>query len=311
MPDQTEFAAGQIIAGGIDLGGSKIEAQVFGTDWAVLARRRVETPTTYEALLAAVVALIGWIDAAGAVPVGIAAAGLVHPVTGLVMAANLPVKGRPFPADIRAAVGRGVTYINDVHGFTLSEAVFGAARGQSPAVGLMIGTGVGGGVAVEGRLATGALGLGGEFGHFALAAAPVLAHGLPVIRCGCGRMGCTETLISGPGLARIVRHKTGREMTPAQIGLARKTDTNIAGCWDIWCELVAETLFTLCLTLDPACIVLGGGVAQIDGVAGDLTAALQRAQLAGFPVPVVRLAEAGDASVARGAAYAALTGAGA
>lgn len=296
-----------MIAGGIDLGGTKIEAQVFRPDWSLAARRRVDTPKGYDDLLAVMADQISWIETqAGAVPIGIAAAGLVNPATGLALTANLPATGRPFPADIVAKAGRAVTYINDCRALTLSEAVFGAAKGFSPAIGLIIGTGIGGGVAVHGRLIAGPAALGGEFGHFALAAGPVLAHGLPVIRCGCGRLGCTETLISGPGLSRIVRHKTGRDLTPPQIATLRKTEATIAECWDIWCDLVVEMLMALCLTIDPACIVLGGGLSKIDGVVTDLTAGLARAQLAGFRLPALRLAEGGDASGARGAAYAAL-----
>lgn len=296
-----------MIAGGIDLGGTKIEAQVFAADWSVAVRRRIETPKDYNGLIDAMANQIAWIEAqAGAVPVGIAAAGLVNPATGLALTANLPATGKPFPADIVAAAGRRITYVNDCRALTLSEAVFGAAQGASPAIGLIIGTGIGGGVAVNGRLVEGPATLGGEFGHFALAAAPMLAHGLPVLPCGCGRVGCTETLISGPGLSRIVMHKTGRRMTPPEVVAARKTDTDIAECWNIWCELVAEMLLTLSLTVDPACIVLGGGLSQAEGVIPDLTAALQRAQLAGFVIPSLRLAEGGDASGARGAAYAAV-----
>jgi predicted NBD/HSP70 family sugar kinase len=296
-----------MIAGGIDLGGTKIEAQIFNADWSLALRRRVETPKDYKALVAAMADQIAWIDSlSGAVPIGIAAAGLVNPATGLALTANLSATGRPFPADIAAAAGRAVTYINDCRALTLSEAVFGAARGSSPAIGLIIGTGIGGGVAVDGRLLAGQAALGGEFGHFALAAGPVVAHGLPVLRCGCGRIGCTETLISGPGLSRIVRHKTGRDLTPAEIAARRKSEPDIAECWNIWRDLLAEMLLTLCLTIDPACIVLGGGLSNIEGVIDDLFAALGRVQLAGFRIPALRLAEGGDASGARGAAFAAL-----
>jgi predicted NBD/HSP70 family sugar kinase len=296
-----------MIAGGIDLGGTKIEAQIFNADWSLALRRRVETPKDYKALVAAMADQIAWIDSlCGTVPIGIAAAGLVNPATGLALTANLSATGRPFPADIAAAAGRAVTYINDCRALTLSEAVFGAARGSSPAIGLIIGTGIGGGVAVDGRLLAGQAALGGEFGHFALAAGPVVAHGLPVLRCGCGRIGCTETLISGPGLSRIVRHKTGRDLTPAEIAARRKSEPDIAECWNIWRDLLAEMLLTLCLTIDPACIVLGGGLSNIEGVIDDLSVALGRAQLAGFRIPALRLAEGGDASGARGAAFAAL-----
>ena len=301
-----------MIAGGIDLGGTKIEAQVFDAGWQVVARQRIATPRDYPGLVTATADLVGWCEAqAGwALPVGVAAAGLINPATGLALTANLAATGQPFPADIAARAGRSVSYVNDCRAFTLSEAVFGAARGLSPAVGLILGTGVGGGVAVGGRLLHSPAAVGGEFGHFAVAAGPVVTHGLPVVRCGCGRTGCSETLISGTGLARIAAHltgrdRTGRDWTAEAVAEARHTDPQAARIWAIWCEVVAEVLITLCLTLDPACIVLGGGLSRAVGLVPDLTAAMIRAQLPGFAVPLLVLAQGGDASGARGAAYAA------
>jgi N-acetylglucosamine kinase len=292
---------------GIDLGGTKIEAQVFDADWTRVAHRRIDTPRDYPGLVSAMAAQIAWADAqAGRVlPVGIAAAGLVNPATGLAYAANLAAMGHPFPADIDKAVGRHVTYVNDCRALTLSEAIFGAARGLSPAVGLILGTGIGGGVAVGGRLVEGPATLGGEFGHFAIAAAPVVAHGLPIITCGCGRPGCTETLIAGPGITRLTKAMTGRDLTAPEITAARSTDPELGRVWVVWCELVAEMLKTIVFVVDPACIVIGGGMSHAPGLVGDLTAALRAIQLPGFSVPELRLAQGGDASGARGAAYAA------
>ncbi|MES2145025.1 MAG: ROK family protein [Pseudomonadota bacterium] len=160
-----------MIAVGIDLGGTKIEAQIFDADWTRVAQRRIDTPRDYPGLVAAMADQIAWAGAQGGprLPVGIAAAGLVNPATGLALTANLAATGHPFPADIAATAGRRVSYVNDCRALTLSEAIFGAARGLSPAVGLILGTGIGGGVAVEGRLVEGPATLGGEFGHFAIA----------------------------------------------------------------------------------------------------------------------------------------------
>ena len=298
-----------MIAGGIDLGGTKIEAQVFADGWVLADRRRIDTPKDYDALVAAMADQIGWIAArAGrALPVGIAAAGLVNPVTGHAFTANLPATGRPFPADIAQAAGQPIAYVNDCRALTLSEAIFGVGRGASPVVGLILGTGIGGGVAVDGRLLPGPAMVGGEFGHMAAPAHLVAAHGLPVVRCGCGAMGCTETLIAGPGLARVARALTGRDLTPPEIADGKATDGDLARVWSVWCALVAELLKTLCFTIDPAVIALGGGLSKIPGVAEDLTAALRATQLPGFGIPRIAVAEAGDASGARGAAHAAWT----
>lgn len=296
-----------MIAAGIDLGGTKIEAQVFDPDWGQTQRRRIDTPKDYAGLVAAMADQIGWIKSLGGkdIPVGISAAGLINPGTGLALTANLPATGKPFPADIAAASGHPVTYINDCRAFILSEATFGAARGASPALGLILGTGIAGGVVIGGRLMSGHATVGGEFGHFPMSAGPVVAHGLPVLRCGCGRIGCTETLLAGPGLSRLAAHLVGRSVTAEEITTARLTDPDLARVWAVWLELAADLLVTLCFTIDPQVIVLGGGLSKAPGLAADLTAALGRAGFAGFRLPTIRLAEGGDASGARGAALAA------
>lgn len=297
-------------AAGIDLGGTKIETQLFDKSWRLVEHRRTPTPADYPGLIGELADHIAWAEAkiGQGAPIGLASAGLVNPTTGLALTANLPSTGKPFPADLAAKTGRPVKIVNDCRAFALSEAIFGAARGMTPAIGLILGTGVGGAVVIDGKLVPGFAAVGGEFGHFGLAAAPVVAHSLPVLRCGCGRMGCTETYISGPGLSRIVRHLGGADLTARQIADARATDPALQQAWAIWVNLLAEALLTLCLTIDPACIVLGGGVSAAPGLVADLSAALQGAQLPGFPVPPIRLAEGGDASGARGAAYAAWEG---
>ncbi|MGL5008406.1 MAG: ROK family protein, partial [Paracoccaceae bacterium] len=181
--------------------------------------------------------------------------------------------------------------------------------GFSTAMSLNLGTGIAGGVVVNGKLLDSPTGTGGEFGHFPLPAGPVQRHSLPILACGCGRSGCTETLIAGPGLARIVALKTGRGMTSKDIATDRHNDPALADCWAIWMELLTEFVITLTLTVDPGCIVLAGGLAQTEGLIPDLTQSLGKAQLGGFAIPVLRLAEGGDATGARGAAYAAWRGA--
>lgn len=294
-----------MMAVGIDLGGTKIEAQVFDADWQVQRRERVPTPQTYPELVQAVAGLIARTDSADA-PVGIAAAGLIHPRTGLAYTANLPATGKPFPADISAACGRGVKYVNDCRAMTVSEAMFGAARGRSPVVGLILGTGVGAGVAIKGRLLEGLSRVGGEFGHTPAPAHIVVQHELPVVQCGCGRMGCIETYIAGPGLTRLAQHFLGTPLDPKTLA-ARAGEPEVAQVWEVWTAFTAELLITLTMMIDPDCVVMGGGLSLIDGVTDRLQAALQQAQLPGFDVPEILLAEGGETSGARGAAHAAWT----
>jgi N-acetylglucosamine kinase len=298
-----------MIAAGIDLGGTKIEAQVFDSAWTRVDLRRIPTPATYDALVAAMTDQIAWVEGLGhpGLPIGIAAAGLINPSTGLALTANLPASGKPFPADISRAAGRPITYINDCRAQALSEAIFGAARGFRTALALNLGTGLAGGIVVDGKLLPGPTGLGGEFGHFALPAHIVVAHNLPILRCGCGRLGCTETLIAGPGLARIHRHLTGVNSQPKDITTQRMTDPRAAATWQIWCDLTAELIHTLCYVADPECVVLAGGLSQAPGLIADLTTALQRAQLPGYGIPTLRLAEGGETTGARGAALAAFS----
>ncbi|WP_322891657.1 MULTISPECIES: ROK family protein [unclassified Yoonia] len=296
-----------MMALGIDLGGTKIEAQLFAPDWRMADRRRIETPATYPALVAALCDLVVWADSMSGDPVavGIGAAGAVRPRDGVVLAANLPAQGKPLPADLAQALGRPVSYLNDSRALALSEAVFGAGRSHASVFALVIGTGVGGGHVCSGRLQTGTSGTGGEVGHMSAPAHLVQAHGLPLVACPCGRRGCIETLISGAGIARLAKSLTGQELSAPQIVAARATDPAMQVVWDLWCALTADLIQTLTLTLDPDCVVLGGGLSDIPGVVADLTAAVAQAQFDGFGSPVILRAEGGAASGARGAAYAA------
>lgn len=292
-------------AAGIDIGGTKIEVQLFDADWSAMGRQRIATPASYDELVAAVVAQIKWAEdqVEGQVAIGIGAAGLVNPRTGLALTANLPATDHPFPADIAKGSGRQITYVNDCRALALSEAVFGAGQGKRTVMSLILGTGVGGGIAVDQSILQGPTAMGGEFGHTAAAAHVVNAYDLPLWQCGCGRTGCIETYIAGPGLARLAKHLTGQDMTPEEIAAQRHGE--MAQVWSIWCACVGEFIHTLTLTADPDMIVLGGGLSKIDGITEDMMQAAKAAQIGDFDVPQIVVAKGGDASGARGAAYAA------
>lgn len=292
-------------AAGIDLGGTKIEVQVFDDDWQVAVRHRVSTPTDYGDLVRAIADQIAWADnqAGTTIPVGIGAAGLLNPATGHVLTANLCASGKPLPSDIAKTVGRPVAYLNDCRALALSEAVFGVGRGHHTVMALILGTGIGGGVAIGREILHGPTRTGGEFGHTAASAQLVAQYRLPIVPCGCGRMGCVETYISGPGMTRIAKAMTGQDVAPPHIAAAR--NGNMAEVWSAWCALTGDLLRNLILTVDPDVIVLGGGLSQIDEVATALYDAAKLAQIGDFDVPAIVLAEGGDTSGARGAAYAA------
>lgn len=294
-------------AAGIDLGGTKIELQLFDDNWQVAARRRVATPQTYPELVSGVVDLIRWGDAkaGAALPVGIGAAGLVHPRSGLTLTANLCASGKPFPHDIMSALGRDVTYVNDCRALALSEAVFGAGRGHNSVMSLILGTGTGGGLAIGGKLLTGPTMTGGEYGHTSAPAHLIAAYGLPLFSCGCGRTACIETYVSGTGMRNIAKAVTGKDWTPPEIVAALSSDDAARKVWDIWSALTGDLIHTMTLTVDPDVIVLGGGLSQIDGVADTLMAAAKQAQFGEYDVAPIVLPQGGDTSGARGAAFAA------
>lgn len=265
------------------------------------------TPHDYPSLVAALADEVRWAKQYADIPVGIGAAGLVNPATGKALTANLCANGEALPADIAAAAGTAVTYMNDCRALVLSEAVFGAGRGHRVVAGLILGTGVGGGLATDGILHPSGRDISGEFGHIAAPAHLVLQHDLPIVRCGCGQMGCIETLIAGAGLSRIAQVKLGRTMTPQDIAQKRHDDPAVGQVWDIWVGLVADLLHTVSRISDPDIFVVGGGLSKIPLVAQALQIGIDASQFRGFKTAKVVIAQGGDTSGARGAAYNALT----
>ena len=308
LPDQVTLrwcADDHMIVAGLDIGGTKIETRVFGDDWAEIARTRCDTPTNYAGLIAAVTEQVRLAEAKTGLlsAVGVGAAGLLNPQTGLTLTANLPASDRPFPQDITTSVGRPVTFINDAQAFALSEAAFGKAKEYQKVIALIIGTGVGGAMTLDGRLVPGPTRTGGEFGQIPAPAHLVQKYDLPLMTSPSGRVGCIETLISGAGLEMIHTHFTGQTAKAPDIAAQATGET--AQAWTVWCALVAELIQTLTLVADPDVIILGGGLSRASGVVDDLSAAAASAQIKGFGTVPILLAEGGDASGARGAAYAA------
>lgn len=272
--------------GGIDLGGTKIEAQLFDPSGAPVGpASRVPTPRQSVAdLVAALAGRIAWLDAAAgsAVPVGLAHPGSVDPATGRLFAANLVASGHPLGPALSEAAGRDVPMLNDGLAFALSEARGGAGTGRVM-LGIVAGTGLGGGVAIDGRVPPRAGGRGLEIGHVGLPARALKRHRLPLRTCGCGAEGCAEMYCSGTAITFLRATVPGDPL-------------------GVWADLLADTLSAAILTLDPDVIVLGGGVSRIPRIDARLSRALDRHALGGATPPPVRLATFGDASGARGAA---------
>lgn len=289
------------LAGGIDLGGTKIETRLFDTEtWKTVASREDPTPREqYRSLLAALIAAMNWLVDKGAGTVGLGAPGLISP-EGIALTANLPANGMPLRSDLESALDRPLPIINDCRGFTLSEARFGAGRCANSVLGVVIGTGLAGGFVTNGKVLDGPNGQAGEFGHMPMPFDVVSRHGLPWMTCGCGRSGCYETICSGSGLARLAELKTGRQISA--YNLAHETAPEAAEVLAIWSEVMGSLLSSAILTLDPELIVLGGGVSRMPGVSERLEKSLEGELLAGTRPPSIVPAEGGDRSGARGAA---------
>jgi fructokinase len=232
-----------VVRVGIDLGGTKIEAIGLDGGGKELFRRRVPSPRgVYEHTVDALVGLVEEAEKAlgEKASVGIGIPGMLSRATGLVKNANSTwLIGRPLKADLERRLGREVRIENDANCFALSEAVDGAGRGARVVFGVILGTGVGGGIAVDGRVLQGINAIGGEWGHNPLPL-PTGAD-LPLRECYCGRLGCIETYLCGP---------------------ARETDGDDAR----YAERLARSLGLVVNILDPDVIVLGGGVSNVESL---------------------------------------------
>src|SRR5512134_2470733 len=199
---------------GIDLGGTKIEGVLMDTAGHELARRRVATPKSdYRATVAAIASMVATLESGSGAraSVGVGIPGAISRVSGLVKNANSTcLIGKPLQVDLEAALGRPVRLANDANCFALSEAVDGAGRGARVVFGVILGTGVGGGIVVDGRVLEGANAIAGEWGHNPMPLAGDEPRPLP--RCYCGREGCVETFLSGPGIAADHERATGERL---------------------------------------------------------------------------------------------------
>ena len=238
---------------GVDLGGTKIEAIALDASGAEVFRKRVPTPRgDYGRTLQQIALLVG---EAGEGTVGVGIPGALSRVTGLVKNANSTwLIGKPLKEDLERILGREVRVENDANCFTLSEAVDGAGRDARVVFGVILGTGVGGGIAVDGQVLVGPNAIAGEWGHNPL---PLPGPGdLPLPACYCGRSGCIETYLSGPGLSRDHEASTGRKLPAEEAVKDEKTFARYA-------ERLARALAGVINVLDPDVIVLGGGMSNV------------------------------------------------
>jgi fructokinase len=295
----------RVIRIGIDFGGTKIEAAALDEGGGFLARERVPNPRVYEQSVRATRDLLEKVeqDLGARGTVGVAIPGSISPLTGRIRNANSTwLNDRPLREDMEAALGRPLRLVNDADCLAISEAADGAGAGAASVFAVIVGTGCGAGVVVNGRLQEGGNGVAGEWGHAPLpwpdaeeyAAAP----------CWCGRVGCLETWISGTGFERHHARTTGQVLRSQEIvDAARAGEPGAAASLDRYIDRLARGLGMVCSILDPHVIVLGGGMSNIGELYDQLPARVARHIFAdAFETPILP-ARWGDSSGVRGAAW--------
>jgi fructokinase len=292
---------------GVDVGGTKIEAIALDAQGVELQRIRLATPKgDYEGTIASIADLVRELETAtkqtGTVGVGIP--GTIVGSTGLVKNANSTwLNGRPLQQDLSVALSREVRCANDANCFAISEATDGAAQGFEVVFGVIVGTGCGGGVSINGRIHAGPNGLGGEWGHTPLPWTN--ATEVPGPLCYCGRHGCLEMWISGTGFAWDFARVTSRNLSGAEIvAAAEGGDEEATEALDRLIDRMARGLSTIVNVLDPDAIVMGGGLSNLQLLYdGRLATRLRDYGFGGgVETPILRNLH-GDSSGVRGAAW--------
>jgi fructokinase len=291
---------------GIDLGGTKIEAIALDDNGSTLLRRRVPTPNgdyvgTLNAIADLVLSFETELCQKGSL--GVASPGAISTRTGLLKNSNsIVLNGRPLDSDLSQRLGRPIRLENDANCFALSEAVDGAAVGAHVVFGVILGTGVGGGIVIGKELVAGPNKIAGEWGHNPLPWATESER--PGAPCYCGKTGCVETFLSGAGLARDYYSRTGKHLTAKEMVLASAGGDKYAQeCLTVYQNRLARSLAVVVNLLDPDVIVFGGGLSNILQLYAGLSALAGTYTFSdGIDTRIVRAAH-GDSSGVRGAAW--------
>ncbi len=285
---------------GIDLGGTKIEIAMLDPAGKVALRRRTDTPPGYDGVIAAIAGLVQAAEAEAGVraSVGIGIPGVISPATGLVKNANSQILiGHALDQDLAAALGRPVRVENDANCFALSEAADGAGAGHRCVFGVIMGTGCGGGIVVDGKVVSGRNRVAGEWGHTPLPWPR--GDEWPQPPCWCGQTGCLELYLAGTGLARSCG-------APNAATVARRAEAGDAAAieaLDRHADRLARGLAVVVNVLDPDVIVLGGGVSNMPQLYERVPALMARYTFSdALTTPVLRN-QHGDSSGVRGAAW--------
>jgi fructokinase len=290
---------------GVDFGGTKIEAAALDAEGRFLARVRSPNPRVYEDSLSQVRALVQDVErrTGRCERVGVAMPGSISPRAGVIRNANSTwLNGRRFHEDLQAVLERPVRLANDANCLALSEAVDGAAAGQAVVFAVIIGTGCGGGLAVDGRIVEGRNGITGECGHIPLPWPT--GEEVPGTACWCGQKGCLETYVSGTGLARDYEAATRTRRTAEEIvAAARSGDGEARVALSRYVDRLGRGLAVIVNLIDPDIIVLGGGMSNVVELYDQLPAMIAPRLFSDqFETPIVK-AMHGDSSGVRGAAW--------
>jgi fructokinase len=290
---------------GVDLGGTKIEAIALANSGEIVARERVPTPPSYDACVDAIVGIVKAVERTsgerGTVGVGIP--GAVTPSTGLVKNANsVWLIGKPLGRDLEVRLGRPARLENDANCFAISEASDGAAAGADVVFGVILGTGVGGGIVVGSRCLDGVNLIAGEWGHNPL---PWMTPDeFPGPTCYCGKRGCIEMFLSGPGFERDYALATGEAATSrVLISRAESGDAAAVAALDRYHDRLARALASVINVLDPDVIVLGGGMSNLPKLAESVLPILPKYVFSDSVLTRVVRNKHGDSSGVRGAAW--------
>ncbi|HEY9200000.1 MAG TPA: ROK family protein [Gammaproteobacteria bacterium] len=295
---------------GIDLGGTKIEGIALDEAGNELLRHRVATPTgNYAASLQAIVDLVLYIEnkIGTADSIGIGTPGAISPATGLLRNSNsVCLNGQPLQADLQKLLKRDISMANDANCFALSEATDGAEKGAAVVFGVIIGTGTGAGVVVNGQVLNGANAIAGEWGHNPLPWTE--DHERPGPDCYCGKQGCIETFLSGPGMALDFTQHTGEQLSAEQIvALAGQqgavNQAQAEDCLQRYINRLARSLAHVINILDPDVIVLGGGLSNIQRLYADVPQQLSQYVFSDVVKTKLVPPRYGDSSGVRGAAW--------
>lgn len=289
---------------GIDFGGTKIEAAALDGDGQFLTRMRTPNPGNYDTAIRDLRDLIARAeqDAGGAGTIGIGTPGSINPRDGLMRNSNATfLNGRAFREDLEAALGREVRMANDANCMALSEAVDGAAAGARSAFAVIVGTGVGGGLVVDGQIVEGANGMGGEWGHVPL---PWMTEAeYPGPACWCGRHGCLDMLVSGTGFRQDHARRSGRLLDGAAIvAAAERGDEDAVQSLDAYADRLGRALAMIANIVDPDVFVLGGGMSNVTSIYDRLPALINYYSFGGGWTGRIVAARWGDSSGVRGAA---------